>query len=47
MAVSRLVKSDFERLARLRRMVSKLTPEKASEIADAINKSLAKKYEGF
>ncbi|MFH1510371.1 MAG: hypothetical protein ABIF10_01665 [Candidatus Woesearchaeota archaeon] len=48
-AVSRLVKSEFDRLARLRRIVSKskLTQEKASEISDAINRSLSKRYRGL
>lgn len=44
---SRLVKEEFERLARLRRIVSKskLTEEKALEISAKISKSLAKRYE--
>ena len=44
---SRLVKEEFERLAKLKRIVSKseLTEEKALEISTRISESLAKKYE--
>ena len=44
---SRLVKEEFERLARLRRIVSKseLTEEKALELSTKISESLAKRYE--
>ncbi len=47
LAVSRLVKEEFERLARLKRIVSRseLTEEKALEISDKINESLAGRYE--
>ena len=49
MAVSKLIKDNFERLARLKRIISKskLTEEKASEISDKINASLAKRYESL
>jgi hypothetical protein len=47
LAVSRLVKEHFERLARLKRIVSKseLTEEKAVELSDKISESLARRYE--
>lgn len=47
LAVSRLVKEKFERLARLKRIVSKseLTEEKALELSDKISASLARRYE--
>lgn len=47
LAVSRLVKQELDRLARLKRIVSKskLTEEKALELSDKISESLAKRYE--
>ena len=47
LAVSRLVKEKFERLARLKRIVSKseLSEEKAVELSDKISESLARRYE--
>ena len=44
--VSRVVREELERLAWLSRELekSKLTEEKAKEIADEINRSLARKY---
>ncbi len=47
LAVSRLVKEKFGRLARLKRIVSKseLTEEKALELSDKISESLARRYE--
>ena len=47
LAVSRLVKEKFERLARLKRIVSKseLTEAKALELSDKISASLARRYE--
>jgi len=47
LAVSRLVKEKFERLARLKRIVSKseLSEEKAVELSDRISESLARRYE--
>jgi len=47
LAVSRLVKQELERLARLKRIVAKsrLTEEKAVEISNKISESLAKRYE--
>jgi len=45
--VSRLAKEKFERLARLKRIVSKieLSEEKAVELSDKISESLARRYE--
>ncbi len=47
LAVSRLVKQELDRLARLKRIVSKskLTEEKALELSDKISESLAERYE--
>jgi len=47
LAVSRMVKQELGRLARLKRIVSKseLTEEKALEISYKISESLAKRYE--
>lgn len=47
LAVSRLVREKFERLARLKRIVSKseLSEEKAVELSDKISESLAMRYE--
>ena len=44
---SRLVKEKFERLARLKRIVSKseLTEEKALELSTRVSESLSKRYE--
>ncbi|MCX6665854.1 MAG: hypothetical protein NT038_07355 [Euryarchaeota archaeon] len=44
---NRVVNEKFERLARLKRIVSKskLSEKKAAEISGKINKSLAKRYE--
>jgi len=44
--VSRVVREELERIAWLSRELekSKLTEEKAKEIADEINRSLARKY---
>ncbi|MCD6213879.1 MAG: hypothetical protein J7J46_02755 [Candidatus Desulfofervidus sp.] len=47
LAVSRLIKEKFERLARLKRIVSKseLSEEKAVKLSDKISESLARRYE--
>ena len=47
LAASRLIKEKFERLARLKRIVSKseLSEEKAVELSDKISESLARRYE--
>ena len=47
LAVSRLIKEKFERLARLKRIVSKseLSEEKAVELSGKISESLARRYE--
>ena len=47
LAASRVIKEKFERLARLKRIVSKseLTEEKALELSDKISESLARRYE--
>ena len=44
---SRLVKEEFDRLARLKRIVSKseLSDEKALKLSTKISESLAKRYE--
>ncbi len=44
---SRLVKEEFERLARLKRILSKsdLTEEKALELSTKVSETLSKKYE--
>ena len=45
--MSRLAKEKFERLARLKRIVSKseLSEEKAVELSDKVSESLARRYE--
>ena len=47
LAVSRLIKEKFERLARLKRIVSKseVSEEKAVELSGKISESLARRYE--
>ncbi|MCK4732016.1 MAG: hypothetical protein KAT65_06100 [Methanophagales archaeon] len=47
LAVSKLIKEKFERLARLKRIVSKseLSEEKAVELSDEISESLARRYD--
>jgi len=45
--ISNLIKDKMEKIAELKKIASKskLSEEKANEIADRINESLAKKYE--
>jgi len=49
LAISRLVKQELDRLARLKRIVSKskLTEVKALELSDKISESLAERYEAL
>jgi len=44
--IASLIKNRIEKMARLKKIISKskLSEEKANEIADKINESLAKKY---
>lgn len=48
-AATRLIKEKFERISRLKRIVSKsrLTEEKALQLSDKISESLARRYEAL